>query len=202
MIAWSNSGYNHYIPLVPIRDHPLPNLPVSLQPKVWGHDESLLSSYVQLDREGSYELCRGKAMPDSFLQKLVQCMEQLFYQQHLVTPALVSDVNQHVYRSAGCVGVSPETVTEATKDAVAEGRLWQCLLCAGVSITPEDWFIPGGTLYEIAAGEFQLEGGKRYTFPHYGITAEYDATKNILAPVDVSGIAIGTGRAVVEVHGW
>ena len=190
VIAWSNSGYNHFIPLVPVRDRPLPCLPVFLQPKVWGLDDTFLSRYVQLNNEGSYELCRGKLMQDSYLQKLILCMEQLFYQQHSVTPALVSDVNQHVYRSAGCVGVSLETVTAAARDAVEDGRLWKCLTCAAVSITPDDWFIPGGTLYEIAAGEYTLEDGKKYTFPHYSVTAEYSAAKNKLFPVDVSTLLL------------
>ena len=35
VIAWSGSGYNHFIPLVPIKDQPLPWLPKYLQPKVW-----------------------------------------------------------------------------------------------------------------------------------------------------------------------
>lgn len=34
VIAWSNAGYNHFIPLVPIKDDPLPKLPLSLRPEV------------------------------------------------------------------------------------------------------------------------------------------------------------------------
>ena len=34
VIAWSNAGYNHFIPLVPIKDRPLPRLPFYLRPKV------------------------------------------------------------------------------------------------------------------------------------------------------------------------
>ena len=34
VIAWSNSGYNHFIPLVPLKDKPLPKLPLHLRPKV------------------------------------------------------------------------------------------------------------------------------------------------------------------------
>ena len=36
VIAWSNSGHNHFIPLVPVKGKPLPKLPQSLFPKVWG----------------------------------------------------------------------------------------------------------------------------------------------------------------------
>ena len=41
-IAWSSSGRNHFIPLVPVRGHPLPLLPASLRPKVWGQPETQL----------------------------------------------------------------------------------------------------------------------------------------------------------------
>lgn len=34
VIAWSNSAYNHFIPLVPLRDQQLPKLPNSLRPEV------------------------------------------------------------------------------------------------------------------------------------------------------------------------
>ena len=36
VIAWSSSGHNHFIPLVPIKGKPLPKLPQALCPKVWG----------------------------------------------------------------------------------------------------------------------------------------------------------------------
>ena len=43
VIAWSNSGRNHFIPLVPVKGKPLPKLPPHLQPKVWGSEESQLN---------------------------------------------------------------------------------------------------------------------------------------------------------------
>ena len=90
-----------------------------------------------MDANGSLEMCRGTTLKDTYLQKLVQCMETLFYQRHDVVPSLVADVNQHVYRSAGCVGMSPETVVQATRSATMDGRLYRCLLCSGISIVPE-----------------------------------------------------------------
>ena len=104
---------------------------------MWGAAESLLLQYVELCQDGSIELCRGKPLQDGYLQKLVASMEQLFYSQYGVLPSLVADVNQHVYKSFGCVGVSLDTVTMATRCAVEEERLFKCLLCSGISIIPE-----------------------------------------------------------------
>ena len=42
VIAWSSSGRNHFIPLIPVKGKPLPKLPPSLLPKVWGLEEELL----------------------------------------------------------------------------------------------------------------------------------------------------------------
>ena len=82
-------------------------------------------------------MCRGKPLQDSYLQKLVLCMEQLFFSLYSVTPSLVADFNQHVYRSAGYVGMSLEMVTMETKAAVADKRLFRCLVCTGISCIPE-----------------------------------------------------------------
>lgn len=202
VIAWSSSGYNHFIPLVPIRENPFPLLPVFLQPMVWGQEDSLLSSYIQLAENGSYELCRGKPMQDSYMQKLVSCMEKLFYQQHHVSPSLVSSVNQHVYRSAGYVGVSPEMVTVATQLAVENGRIWQCLMCAAITMVPDDWVVPDGLLYSIAAGEYDLKDNEKYTFPRYGITAVYDSGKDVLVPYDVSGFHTHTRMLLGSLYSW
>jgi hypothetical protein len=38
VVAWSSAGYNHYIPLVPVRGRTLPRMHVSFLPGVWGGD--------------------------------------------------------------------------------------------------------------------------------------------------------------------
>ena len=100
-------------------------------------NESFLSDYIVMENNGSIEVGRGKSLQDSYLQKLVLSMEQLFFSMHGVLPSLVADYNQHVYRSAGYVGMSPEMVTMETKAAVLDGRLFRCLVCAGISCCPE-----------------------------------------------------------------
>ena len=104
--------------------------------KVWGVGDSLLTNYIKLEPDGSIELCRGKPLQDTYLHKLVSSMEELFVSLYGVTPSLVADFNQHVYRSAGCVSVSAEMVTMETKYATEDGRLFRCLLCAGLSHVP------------------------------------------------------------------
>ena len=100
-------------------------------------DESYLTRYINVDNDGAIEMGRGKPLQDSYLQKLVSCMEQLFYDIHSVVPSLVADFNQHVYRSAGYIAMSPEMVTVETKTAVAERRLFRCLICTGITCVPE-----------------------------------------------------------------
>ena len=52
----------------------------------------------------------------------------------------------------------------------------------------QDWLWKNGTLYNIAASEFSLKNGEKYTFPRYGITAEYNADKDLMEPFDVSNV--------------
>ncbi len=46
-------------------------------------------------------LCGGKELADSYLARLVACMERLFFDQHGVVPSLVAEFDHFVYRSAG-----------------------------------------------------------------------------------------------------
>ena len=186
VVAWSSSGRNHFIPLVSIKGQPLPKLPAGIRPKVWGQPEELLLKYVSLDASGCIELCGGKALGDSYLQKLMSCMQGLFYKKNSVVPSLVADVNQYVYKSAGCVGVLPETVTAATKSAIEESRLYRCLICSAISCVPAEWLKRGGQLYTKAAERFDLEDGMQCSFPLDGISATYIAAMDSFVPFTVS----------------
>ena len=64
-------------------------------------------------------------------------MDQLFFEKYSVNPSLVADFNQHVYRNAGCVGVSLKTVTMETKLATEEKRLFRCLTCSAITNIPK-----------------------------------------------------------------
>ena len=186
VVAWSTSGRNHYIPLVPIKGRPLPKLPPEIRPKVWGQPEELLEKYISVDPQGCIELCAGKGLGEGYLQKLVTCMERLFQEKNGVVPSLVADVNQYVYKSAGYVGVAPEVVTMTTRNAVEEYRLYRCLVCSAISCVPPDWLTKGGPLYKKAAETFDMEDGMQYSFPYDGIIATYVASSDKLVPYSVS----------------
>ncbi len=190
VVGWSTSGRNHYIPLVPIKDRPLPHLPPDIRPKVWGQPEEMLEKYIRIEDGGSIILAAGKALGDGYVQKLVTCFEKLFMEKNCVVPSLVADVNQYVYKSAGYVSVSPEVVTAATRNAVEECRLYRCLVCSAASCVPPDWLSKGGPLYDKAAQLYDLEDGMQYNFPLDGIMATYVMETDRLVPFAVSEVAV------------
>lgn len=186
VVAWSSMGHNHFIPLVPIKDRPLPKLPAALCPKVWGQPELLLDKYVKLDEAGAIELYGGKAMGDRYMLKLLQCMESLFYQKNNVSVSVVCDVHQYVFRSAGYVGIKSDVETMMARSAVQDRRLFRCLLCSSVCCVPPEWLLPEGQLYLKATSRYSLEDGLVYNFPLDGITAKYDLARDALMPIAVS----------------
>ncbi len=197
VVAWSTSGRNHYIPLVPIKGRPLPRLPPSIRPKLWGQPEEMLEKYIRCDARGNIELAAGRSLGDSYLQKLVACMERLFLEKNAVVPSLVADVNQYVYKTAGYVGMAPEVVTAATRNAVEESRLYRCLVCSAVSCVPPEWLCRGGPLYQKTSERFELQDGMQYTFPLDGIMASYVAQIDKLVPFAVSYIPKHVQQVVI-----
>lgn len=186
VIGWSSAGRNHYIPLVAIKDRPLPRIPTSIQPQVWGVPHDTASSYLQYDSDGFLPVAGGKAMSDKYLKQLVDCMDDLFYYKNKVRPSLVSDVNRNVYRSCGYITL-PRVVIEATKEALAEQCLWRCLLCNGVTLLSPSWFRVGGELYNVAKDEYStLLDGHGYIFPTCHVTANYRADTDSFVPCKVT----------------
>ena len=51
--------------------------------------------------DGSVEVCGGKELGERYLLRLVNCMEKLFLEKHRVSPSLVGDVDQYVFKVAG-----------------------------------------------------------------------------------------------------
>ena len=185
VVAWSNSGRNHFVPLVSIRGQPLPKLPPSLRPKVWGLGEDLLTQYVGFDASGCVELCGGKSLSDAYMQKLVKCMETLFFERNGVHLSVVSDVHQSVYRRSGYVGVKPELVVETAKTAIDDDRLFRCLICNNITCIPSPWLERGGQLYTKATSTYDLADGMMYEFPMDGVIASYCAKSDRLCPKEV-----------------
>ncbi len=46
-------------------------------------------------------MCQGKELADSYLARLVACMERLFFEKHEVVPSLVAEFDHFVYKSVG-----------------------------------------------------------------------------------------------------
>lgn len=185
VVSWSTSGRNHFVPLVPIRGQPLPKLPSSLCPKVWGVSEDLVQQYVQLDSDGSIEVCGGKLLSDAYIQKLVKCMETLFMERNGVQLSVVADVHQ-VFRTSGYVGVKPELLVETAKSAIDEKRLFRCLICNLITCVPGQWLEKGGLLYVRATATHQLVDQCVYEFPIERIVATYLSNTESFLPKEVS----------------
>lgn len=197
VVAWSNSGRNHFVPLVPIRGQPLPKLPPALRPKVWGLGESLLTQYVEFDANDCVEVCGGKLLSDGYMQKLVKCMESLFFERNEVHLSVVADVHQSVFRRSGYVGVKPEVVVDTARAAVKDSRLFRCLICNFITCVPSQWLEKGGQLYMKAANTFDLADEMVYQFPLDGVIASYNAKCDRLCPKEVRAPYVGGGDSIL-----
>ena len=80
-------AHNHFIPLVGIKNRPLPIITRDLLPKIWGVDQGLLEKYVRF--EDSVCVIGGKkCMPDGAILKLFAAMEDLFFQKYSVSTGM------------------------------------------------------------------------------------------------------------------
>ena len=184
VVAWSSSGRNHFVPLVPIRGQPLPKLPPSLCPKVWGVGEDLVKQYAGFDADGSVEVCGGKLLSDAYIQKLVKSMETLFFERNGIHISVVAEMHQFV-RTSGYAAIKPGIVVEMTKAAVVDERLFRCLICNLITCVPVQWLEKGGLLYGQATSSHQLADKMVYQFPREGVIATYSATTESFVPSEV-----------------
>ena len=190
VVAWSTSGRNHFVPLVPIRGQPLPKLPPSLCPTVWGVEKELVKQYVEFDSDGSLEVCGGKLLSDGYLQKLVKCMETLFFERNGVPLSVVADVHQSVFRRSGYVGIKPQFVVETAKMAIDQERLFRCLICNLITCVPFQWLEKGGLLHGKATSAHQLVDKMVYEFPMEGVIATYSTSTDTFVPKEVRCVCV------------
>ena len=150
-IAWSSSARNHYVPLVGVRDSALPKIPRSLLPKAWGIPNELVSTHIEFDENGCCAIGGSRSLPDSYVQRLVFAMNEVFFKKHEVSPELVADVNQFVFKPSNAVGFSIPEIIEFTQNAVESESLFRCLSCQALKevkdIWPRSWREPGGKWY-------------------------------------------------------
>ncbi|XP_039287040.1 deubiquitinating protein VCPIP1-like [Nilaparvata lugens] len=180
-VAWSNAARNHFIPLVPVKERPLPKFPRHLLPKVWGFQQNYLDKYIQFDEDDCLTIGNENGLTDSYLLKLTSCIDELFIHKFGASPKLVADVYHFTYRIKS--GVKLSTVTSETVTALQDRRLMRCLICDAVNILPMsgDWLRPRGLLYMLAKKEYGfLEENRLYPFYSYGVTCSYNARKDML----------------------
>lgn len=186
-IAWSSNGHNHYIPLVGIKNKPLPRLPRSLVPKAWGLPQDLMNNYIDFDGDDFCVIGGEKCLQDSYLLRLTSAMEEVFISKYNVHPALVADVHHYIYKRTGVVGAKPKDVLDATQKAVQEKRLYICLSCDALSeqdLLSEN-FKRGGAYYVSAEQKYgKLSADKLYPFPLLGTVCAYNAETDELVPND------------------
>lgn len=171
VIGWSSAGRNHFIPLVQVKGRRPACLHLDLCPKVWGVSRDLLTEYVTLVEGCRIAVGGGKAMSDAYLSRLIEAMEEAFYQNYDVKPSLVADVEHHIYRRAGYVSLHPLDIAAATKDGLQQNRIRRCLYCKSLSSVTPEWFQRDGMLYGITADKYSLVPGNEYYFPMYKIKA-------------------------------
>lgn len=184
-IAWSSSGRNHYIPLVGIKNAPLPRLPRNIIPKPWGVSETLVDQYLEFDVQDCCTIGGDKCLQDSYILRLTAAMDEVFMAKHHVHPAIVADVHHYIYKRTGVVGAHLKEVLLATRKAVQEKRLFRCLNCDAVCEQPTlaEWFKKGGSFYTIAEQRYgKLNDKKTYSFPMHNVTCTYDAELDELVP--------------------
>ena len=173
IISWSSRGRNHFIPIVRVQNQQPAQIPLSFLPKVWGVPDESIHMYTQVEEGDWLEVAGGKAMSDSYLSRLVNCMEEAFFEAYHVKPSLVADVDHYIYRKAGYVGSKPMEIMQATRSLLKSGALRRCLLCKAVSTVVPEWFVRGGNLYNLADNEYNLIHDKEYFFSEHNITARY-----------------------------
>lgn len=187
VIAWSSSARNHYVPLVGIKSYPLPKIPRVLLPKAWGLPNQLVSTYIDFDEKGCCVIGGARNLPESYVERLVAAMDEVFFEKFQVCPQLVADVNQFIYKPTNAMGTSLSQVTEFTQQAVECRKLYRCLSCQAVKETEEEiprfWREPGGKFYEMAKAVINgLEDGAVFSFSD-NMHCVYDASEDILKPI-------------------
>ncbi|GFQ96498.1 hypothetical protein TNCT_500001 [Trichonephila clavata] len=187
-IAWSSYSHNHYIPLVGIQNMPLPVLPLSLLPKVWGMPQSEISNYIEFDDNGNCTIGGSRTLSDNYIQRLVSAMEGQFFEQYKIHPTLVEDTKLFLCADNLLLNTKVITVIHKAKLVVSEGRLFRCLTCKALCEMRIDsnWLCRGGILYNsLLHVHKKLIPGTSYLVPlhhNYRLCCKYDSRNDILVP--------------------
>ena len=75
-IAWSGAAHNHFIPLVAVEGRPLPTIPSSMIPQIWGVSSQLGAKYLNYNDDGSLTVCDGKPIFTRFENRIMLLQNQ------------------------------------------------------------------------------------------------------------------------------
>ncbi|XP_055940238.1 deubiquitinating protein VCPIP1-like isoform X2 [Argiope bruennichi] len=187
-IAWSSYSHNHYIPLVGIRNMPLPVLPLSLLPKVWGMPQSETNTYIEFDDSGNCTIGGCRVLSDNYIQRLVVAMEGQFFEHYKIHPSLVADTKLFLCADNVLLNTKAITVIQKAKALVAEERLFKCMHCKALNEMHFDlsWFCRGGVLYNsLFKINKNLVPGKYYDITIdsiYHYECRYEPLKDVFIP--------------------
>ncbi|XP_005099775.2 deubiquitinating protein VCIP135 [Aplysia californica] len=186
-IAWSNPGRNHFIPLVGVKGKKCPRLPRHMIQRAWGVPDTAIEEYLHFDQQGFCLVGGEKVLQVGYLQRLVAAMSDIFVQEHRVSPALVADVYQHIFKPKGLIfGISLDLLLDTTVSSVAEEKLYVCLSCHSLALSQAleaQCCTPGGDLYDLALQcHGPLKDGQKYKFPVHDVSATYSAALDRLVP--------------------
>ncbi|GFS24096.1 deubiquitinating protein VCIP135-like [Elysia marginata] len=170
-IAWSSMGRNHFIPLVGIKGKKCPLLSRYMIQRSWGVSDIEIDMYVHFDDMGRCQIGGEKILQSSYIQRLVSAMSNVFYELHSVSPALLSDVQEQIFKANGLVcGLNVGLLLDKARTSISQQLLFVCLDCRSLALAQQvspDWCCPGGELYDLAVTCHgpQLKDGQNYSFP-------------------------------------
>lgn len=185
VIAWSNAARNHFVPLVCVKDIGDCQLPENLLPEAWGVNQLMVAEYIDFNDNSSCTIGNGASIQDSYLKKLVCCMEKKFEEINEIAASTVADYYHHVVKPKKQMSVTDLQIIGEAKKAVEEELLHKCIRCGRVCQLeiPESTrtrLLPDGELYQTAKEGYGgvLLDGFEYLFQKSELICRYDEAKD------------------------
>ncbi|GFO30372.1 deubiquitinating protein vcip135-like [Plakobranchus ocellatus] len=187
-IAWSSMGRNHFIPLVGVKGKKCPLLSRYMIQRSWGVSDIEIDRYVHFDDMGRCQIGGEKILQSTYIQRLVAAMSDVFFHHHEMSPVLLSDVHEQIFKANGLVcGLNVGLLLDKARTSISQQLLFVCLDCHSLALAQTvspAWCCPGGELYDLAMSCHgpKLKDGQSYSFPLHNIVASYDAKQDRLVP--------------------
>lgn len=203
-IAWSSLGRNHYIPLVGIEGKQAPRLPRTMLQKAWGMPVQLINEYVDFDENDCCTI-GGNKLRDSYIRKLIEAMEKVYYKKNLIQPILVADTYQLLRKKSVVDNMKPDTVMNVCKELIQRNQLYHCLNCQCLNNvdTPQDWIAESDAYTQLE--NVLLSSYKEYLLPNADnrdlVRCEFCNVNRLRLVKDGGKICYRNGDLVKNYHG-